>query len=649
MKRSRLISILFATAALSFVAVPVFAQDYQNTEVKISQDKTRFAGKLCYLHVVLERQTLFSITKAYNVTVDEIYECNPSLDLKNKGLKAGQILYIPVKKDSSSTTADSKKDSQPQKEPKVEQKKEPKAEPQKEPKVEQKKESKAEPQKEPKEGKSVSDVTSKIDSKIKDIFNKPEQEDASRQDRTKAEEKAPAAEKATANASGDYMFHRVKWFEDLDAIATSYKVSKASIMNINGMTSEKLSPKQMIKIPRDPAAWENVATARTYEPSVEIPESDEISDDPEPEAAPEDTDEESDDLFDSFGKRKNVRITMLIPYSSKGSNQQMMDFYCGALSAARNLGKSGINIDLEADDVAGGAVNVTSERLARTDFILGPVSNQDILHTVDKNPGKAWIVSPLDPKAEAVADTVANVIQAPVPVNVQINDMAKWILEDTKEGDKVIVIVPKGATTSYGTEMLKAINATGVSFSTLSFNVVEGRSIMNSLSGMIASEGTTRVVIASDNKPFVMEAVRNIFLVTSSRKADVQLYGTAKLRSFEGSDGIDIEQLHSINTHISGGYFIDYNDKAVKDFVLKYRALYNAEPSQSAFQGYDMMYFFATLCHEYGRKWDVRSEGEILHGLQSDLKLRQVGRGGYINTAIRRVVYEPDFTIRFVK
>ena len=43
------------------------AQEYVNTPVTVSKDKVRINGELCYSHVVLEKQTLFSISKAYNV------------------------------------------------------------------------------------------------------------------------------------------------------------------------------------------------------------------------------------------------------------------------------------------------------------------------------------------------------------------------------------------------------------------------------------------------------------------------------------------------------------------------------------------------------------------------------------------------------
>ena len=61
------------------------AQDYTPVPVTISKEKVKVDGKVYYSHIVLERQTLYSICKAYNVTIDQIYEANPAV--KAEGLK----------------------------------------------------------------------------------------------------------------------------------------------------------------------------------------------------------------------------------------------------------------------------------------------------------------------------------------------------------------------------------------------------------------------------------------------------------------------------------------------------------------------------------------------------------------------------------
>ena len=91
----RSIGRLMLAMAMTFVLpVSVSAQDYENTPVSISKEKIRVDGKVCYSHIVLERQTLFSISKAYNVTQEEIFEANPGL--KEVGLKKNAIIMIPM-------------------------------------------------------------------------------------------------------------------------------------------------------------------------------------------------------------------------------------------------------------------------------------------------------------------------------------------------------------------------------------------------------------------------------------------------------------------------------------------------------------------------------------------------------------------------
>jgi LysM repeat protein len=66
----------------------------QEVVVERSSQKTQIGGKEYYMHHVKQGQTLYSISKAYNVTVEEIEKLNP--EVKN-GLKAGLVLGIPVR------------------------------------------------------------------------------------------------------------------------------------------------------------------------------------------------------------------------------------------------------------------------------------------------------------------------------------------------------------------------------------------------------------------------------------------------------------------------------------------------------------------------------------------------------------------------
>ena len=98
--------LLLATAAAPYAS----AQDFVPAPVEISQDKVNVNGEIFYLHKVLPKQTLYSISKAYGVPADAIQKVNPSL---TEGLKAGMLLYIPQTTAADTATADVDNSEQP--------------------------------------------------------------------------------------------------------------------------------------------------------------------------------------------------------------------------------------------------------------------------------------------------------------------------------------------------------------------------------------------------------------------------------------------------------------------------------------------------------------------------------------------------------
>lgn len=89
MKRHFAIAIIIASLLPAFSS----AQEYVSTPVEISKEKVKVDGKICFSHIVLERQTLYSISKAYGVSIEDIYRFNPSV--KESGLKKNSIIIIP--------------------------------------------------------------------------------------------------------------------------------------------------------------------------------------------------------------------------------------------------------------------------------------------------------------------------------------------------------------------------------------------------------------------------------------------------------------------------------------------------------------------------------------------------------------------------
>ena len=543
--------VLFLALILCLLpSVGVQAQEYSQPPVTVSAEKVRVGdGKVYYSHIVLEKQTLFSISKAYGVTVEEIEAANPNLQLKTEGLKKNSILLIPC---NGATPAET-----------------------------------------------------------------------------------PAAQ---ASSPEDFIIHTVRWYEDIDDIARKYGVSAEIIMQVNDLPSRKLKNRQKIRIPKDPALYAAVRDADT---------GDEAEEDPSrtgAEAAEEDAVQEGETerrwrFPFSFSRKNSVDAILLLPMK----NGTSMDFYSGFLMAVKELGENGTGTELSVYDVSNGQIPVSASRLAEADIVFGPIAPADLGKVLDLVDGSTGVVSPLDQKAAALVPSHRNLVQAPASSAAQYADIIRWIREDRKSGDKVVVVSEKSGKVS---ELYAMIQESGLDFVPFSYSILQGRNIVSTLGNTLSNTGVNRIVIDSESEAFVNDVVRNLSLLIHG-KYEIVVYSASKIRSF---DTIDVENLHNVSLHVSLSYFIDYDNPAVKKFLLAYRALFGTEPNQFAFQGYDLASYFIKACADYGDAWIDRIEELDRNTLfQTNFQFREVGDGGLANQGIRRIVYNPDYSVKLFR
>lgn len=579
--------------ALACAGVPsVYAQEYISTPVTVSKEKVRVNGKVCYSHIVREKQTLFSIAKAYGVTVDDIYTYNPTL--KETGLKKNAIILIPSAEALSGAV-------QPE---------EPEAEPEA-----------AEVKKEPK-----ADIGQKV------------AEDTQLIQDTRTKMATPQVQVRKTSAKKQKT-HTVKWYEDLDVIADRYGITVEELMKANNLTGRKLAKRQKLVIP---------APGEIIEPAdTETPVTTEIEGNAEEVAAPEDTtaaDVQNVDPDWLFAPKDEVKVTLMLPMraSTESISRNNMDFYSGVLLAVKDLAESGISTELNVYDSSDSTHPIVSEDIDDSDLIIGPVSSVDLGKLLDSGNDPRMVISPLDSRAEELASRYENFIQVPTPLKAQYQDIMEWIREDSMPGDTLLLIKEKTARqTDAVKQMIQAADSSGLTFIPFSYSILEGRDVTEPLMNLTTATGTNRVVIASESEAFVNDVVRNLNILLYN-KINVVLYAPARIRNFET---IEVENLHKTSAHVSLGYLIDYESQQVKNFLLKYRALYNTEPTQYALQGYDIATYFIGLCGRYGSQWERKMDDEQTQMLQSTFRFVKKDNGGYVNQGIRRVVYGDNWSV----
>ena len=630
MMKHRYLALCWTLVCLAGASTAVFAQDYPPVPVTISRSQVTMHGKTYYAHIVLERQTIYSITKAYGVTEEDLYAANPML--AQDGLRAGTVIYIPVVSEQKSAS---------------------KAAPVKEKKTTEVKEKPAE----------------------KPVVVKEKKPVEPKEKKTEVKKEKPVIVDTTPapiiNEDG-FLEHTVKWFEDIYDVAKAYDVTAEQIMAANGLKSSRISKRQTLLIPVTEKAKESLKTkvaSLAKQPAVTPPVQTEVAQavpvenevpvvtEPEPvvavpvteevkpvEAA--DADDADDGILDWLTGKGSAEIALILPFNAAGkASESNMDFYSGVLLALRDLEKEGVKTTLNVFDLQAGVPS--SSDLDKNDFVLGPITATDLTTILGVTGGQVPVISPLDQRAGDLADSRKGFIQAPSSAASQYAELAAWAAEDRAREDKIILVTEttSNGSTAPAAGVRQALVADGTPFESVSWTVAQGRSLPASLTSLLTKGGVNRIIVASEKESFVSDIARNLSILLG-RGYKIAMYAPSRVRTFET---VDSSIYHQDHLHICSPSFADYETPEVKAFVRAYRALYRTEPSQFAFQGYDLAHYFAKIVSKYGNRWTRALPRYSETGLHTDFRFVKTGSGSFRNTGIRRIVYDTDYSTSLVK
>ena len=564
------VKVLIAISLICSASTYVFSQEYIPTPVTISTEKIKVDGKVCYSHVVLERQTEYSICKAYGVTQEDLYKYNPGL--KENGLKKNSIIIIP----------------------------------------------------------SQEVVAEKVE----------KAEKVERTEKVEKTEKATKPEKSTQKLRK----HVVKWYETLEDIAQKYGVTVEAIIELNNIQDPSAITRMKILIPNSGPGEAEKSEVIESKPEVQTSkDSTVVIGSVTDTLAPASTDTLTvKDTVIVKEPKTSVNFALLLPMAATGTTSKLnyMDFYTGVLFALYNSSNAGIKTDIKVFDTANDAVP-DSTFFDGCDFVIGPVYNKEFKNIMSHVPAELPVISPLDHRTTALTDEYPNMIQAPTNRIYQYRDLVKWLASDVQPTDTVLYISETNARDTVAIrEMKEILESSGLRYNEFSYTILQGRSISSALLSRMTRTGNNRVIIESESEAWVNDLVRNLTIL--SKKAKIILYSPSKIRSFES---IDAENLYTNSLHVCLSYNIDYERPEVKNFLLKYRAIFHTEPTLFAFQGYDIATYFINLVNQYGYDWREKLEETPMRGLQATFDFHKKANNSAVNEGVRRIEYLPEGTI----
>jgi len=165
----------------------------------------------------------------------------------------------------------------------------------------------------------------------------------------------------------------------------------------------------------------------------------------------------------------------------------------------------------------------------------------------------------------------------------------------------------------------------------------------------LSQEKPNLVILPSRDQGIVSNTIRELNMIANEKATsyEITLCGFQNARNFEN---IDMEDFFNLQFHTFTGFYVDYSRKEVKDFVLRFRDLYDDEPSQFAFQGYDIAVYFLSAMRAYGPDFQdciTRDMPEFTEDcLQNEFIFKRASEeGGIENKQTTILRYEKDFSI----
>lgn len=463
----------------------------------------------------------------------------------------------------------------------------------------------------------------------------------------KTNEQLRAEDRTVAPDETQYRTHRVRWYESLRSIAKKYKVSEESIVILNGLTDTELHSRQILKIPNE---GEQIVAEQKKE-EITQPDEEEISNivveqyEHKKISAKEATAKINHlKTIKHFTEDNPATVTLILPFNSQSSNpsDNYFDFYSGALMAINELKERGLSINLNTIDLSSyswkGEI-LENELLKKSNLVIGPVDPQDIpLFSEYCKSHRIPFVSPLDHKADTLGIDNPYFFHVPASQLVQMSNLVNNIQHG--HSDQVTIFYGSDSADRAYLQSIKALlDNNGIKYNAISYKITRGRVITDSLKRVMKRNVTHEVIVASEDEAFASDVVRNMQLLHLA-KIPVRLYGSNKIRSFET---IDTKFLYDLNLHISAPYYVDYSSAEAKRFVLQYRSLFHTEPSQFAFQGYDIFKYFLSALKDMGNDFMEYISFYPMNMIQCDFKFdRMSENGGYSNRATKDIEYIPE-------
>jgi len=620
---------------LLFLSGAIIDAQAQTNEVIRSNEKVVVAGKFYYLHIVREKQTMFSICKAYGTDIKEVMQINRK---RNHSLDLNEILRIPfVQATSVNTSSQTVKKEVSNYFYHVIQK-----------------------------GNTLYSLSKQFNQSIENIKDdNPEIGEngnlavgtvikIQKNSNTQLAKKKQNTYKVKASDSESDILNKKKKFRKLNPHIRSFRnIRSGTIVNLP-KNAKPITPVQDLTDETTDElehATDYNQIFKEYTRDTTVQSKIDIALFLPLYAA----------LSDSLNWEYTYQDTLQImtrkePETTYPKSRDFIRLYQGVLLAVEDLKKQGLEISLHVFDTEKNqsTVRKTLESLGaqKLDLILGPVYSHTFELVAEyAQTNQIPIISPLSSKNKQLHNNPF-VFQLNTSIQSLCDNIFNQLMSD-KENKNIVIVHSKNYKELEEYKLVSDIeqqlfeDGRYWKYSNLNYSKISFEDYGNLGLEYLLSKTQENIIVIPSSKPAVVESfLTNLRIL--SKSYPIKLIG---FPSWQRYSSMDPSNLFELNTQILSPYFIDYKSERVSQFVDRFRYEFSCEPNDYSFRAYDFTLYFSTAIKRYGIQFfDHLSEIKDIDLLQSNYAIESVSAwGGFENRGLQMINYTKDFEVKAQK
>ena len=620
-----------------------FTQE-QPEQIKKSTEKVIINGKVFYLHAVQQGQTVYSISRAYSVTLQDIASENPGLILEQ--VRPGMILKIPVITKSDLLDASYfglKEDDFIYHTVR--------------------------------QGENAYFLSKKYNVTLDVIYKyNPGTSTGIQIDQVIKIPKRRALRKIPETGRDDknFIYYKVRKNDTLYTLSQLYGVTVADIVNNNPELRWGLKAGELIKIPRvsqiltdtlqvaiDTLAADTLFQRLDYEACDSIYRSTDIDTIHVALLLPLFSDftiELKKALEDTSNMSGDPDGTMPVRNKSTIKGEYYFEFYEGVLMAFDSLRNSGLKLNLSVFDTEKDTNKVKSiiyNNLGANvpDLIIGPVFPETFKMAADFAAKQhVNIISPLYSRTNQL-EGFSNAFQVVPSRETEFDGIAHFasnrldyniiLIHDADTSNKMEIELLKN-------RLFKQFGADSV-FDQVVFKEVKfNDSLLLKMKHTLVQDRKNLVIVTSNNEAYVSIILSN--LDGNLKTYEIEVLGMPSWLAFRN---IDLEYFHNLQVTLPTSFFIDYDDRNTRHFIRNCIHVLGYEPQELktkgynlTFLGYDIALYFIKAYITYGKEFQKCIQFMKVKSLLGKYQfVQKFPSNGFENTSLIYIRFNKDFTV----